>query len=126
MATRITNPAGSDTGTGTAPTDGSLGSNASGDAATIVGPPAPAAQERPAEDTPAQEDRPAMKDILGVQYTGPFDAKVFTVKDLQKLGVEDPQTDLRWDRDNNFVVPKTDLNAATVDVLIRQPNFRTV
>jgi hypothetical protein len=67
-----------------------------------------------------------MKDILGVQYTGFADVKIFTKDDLIKLGVQDPQTDLKWSRENDFWIPKSDLNAATVDALIKQPNFRTV
>jgi hypothetical protein len=119
MATRITNPAGSEASS----TDEKL--EASADSTTVEDP--KSAGDYPhSDDVAPQEDRPPMKDIIGVQYTGPYDVKIFTIKDLQKLGIENPQTDLRWSRENDFVVPKTDLSAATVDRLIGLPNFRTV
>lgn len=72
------------------------------------------------------EKRPAMKNLKGVQYSGMADERRVTVDDLKRIGVEDPQTDLVWNRANGFLVPATDLNAATVDALIELPGFKAL
>ena len=70
--------------------------------------------------------RPPMKELTGVKYSGVADRKIFTTADLEKLGAENAQTNLEWSADNGFVVPITDLNASTVDALIKLPGFTAV
>jgi hypothetical protein len=70
--------------------------------------------------------RPLMKNLKGVKYSGIADRKIFSVEDLKALGAVDPQTDLEWNAKNDFTVLDTDVNASTVDALIKLPEFKAI
>lgn len=97
----------------------------------------------PANDTPApagtviggdggEHDldgrRPPMKDLKGIRYSGMADHRVLTAEDLERIGVpkDQVQTELVWNKDNDFLVPITDVNAATLDAVIALPGFTAV
>lgn len=77
-------------------------------------------------DETENPERPPMKDLKGVRYSGVADRKIFTAEDLAKLGATNIQTGLEWNKDNGFLVSITDLNASTVDALIKLPGFTAV
>jgi len=83
-----------------------------------------AAQGEEIQTLETDEGRPPMREISGVRYTSPMiDRKSFNRLDLISLGAVDPIGDLVWSSDNGFVVPKEELNASTVDALIKLPEF---
>lgn len=81
--------------------------------------------EQPSEE---KVDRPPMRQMAGLQYNGIADVKRFTSADLRKLGVQTvkSETDLVWSRSNGFFVSVSDVNAETVDAILKLPGFSVV
>lgn len=71
----------------------------------------------------APVERPPLKELEGVRYTGTADKRIFSALDFAKAGIDGIEEDLVFDRDNGFRVPKKGLSAAAVDFILTQPNF---
>lgn len=63
-----------------------------------------------------------LKDIEGVRFIGTSDVHSISVADLKSVGVEDPKGPLRWDSSNGKFIPKSEINAATLEWLLTNPN----
>lgn len=76
--------------------------------------------------TATLQDRPPMKDIDGVRYTGTSDVRIVSATDFARAGVEGVENDLVFNRENGFTVEKKGLSAAAVDLLFSLPDFDIV
>lgn len=88
--------------------------------------PEPTAEPTP-EAAPVVERAP-MAELTGIRFASvATDRRVISAADLRKAGVEPKnEEDLVWSRDNDFTIPITAVNAATLDTLIALPEFSAV
>lgn len=80
----------------------------------------------PAEAEATAESKTPKKEETGVQYIGGADVKILRVEDLASVGVADAVIDLRWDSQNDHIIGVSDVNAATLEYLRSQPDFRII
>ena len=69
---------------------------------------------------------PTMRELEGVRYIGLSDVRSISIAELERAGVSDAKVDLVWSAENEFLVPASDLNAATRDLLATQSDFDIV
>lgn len=50
-----------------------------------------------------------------IVYVGLSDVRVLHEDDLKYLGIEEPEGDVRWDRQNNWTIPVKDLPKQVVE-----------
>lgn len=62
----------------------------------------------------------------GVRYKGRANARNLDVKTLENLGALGALADLRWSADNNFIVPRSEINDSTLAALLKTGEFEVV
>lgn len=50
-----------------------------------------------------------------VVYMGLSDVRLLSEEDLKMIGIEDPEGDIRWNRQNNWTIPVKDLPDQVVE-----------
>lgn len=87
--------------------------------------------DSPSEPTTTIEpdaERAPMAELSSIRFnSGSVDIRVISAFGLRSVGVEPKsEDDLVWSRDNDFSLPISAVNAATVDLLISLPGFSAV
>lgn len=86
--------------------------------------PAAAAPESAPAAEPVEIERPALKDITGLRFTG--NPRRTDVRIMRPVDVPQLEETLRWDKSNNYTVSSSGLKAASVDFLLKTGEFETV
>lgn len=67
--------------------------------------------------------RPPLEELKGVRYVGSSNARELSKADFKSAGA-DVDNDLRWDDSNDKFIAVGQLNAAAVDFLVTQEDFK--
>jgi hypothetical protein len=115
MATSSTSPTPGEASASTTPTS---------EAPAVEAPQVLSADEQALEDALAAQ-RPNMRELDGVKFTGYADSRTLTVDDFKGVGVE-AKGDLVFNRDNGFTAKISEVNADTLDYLLGDGEFEVV